>query len=173
MYYMFGILDSCSQKTKSEPEVKSFVFLIGRARYVFTYAVRDPSRGIICRNTVGSWNHAFQLNSLPIKTWIFQFSKILPQKSINSFAPGYTTKTFVAVNTRPKFVFKYPLTASSDTILSYIYLHSVAKLYAVLPFYDVKCLCSGGREWGREESHSHSHFNIWFLWSKGLVIWIW
>ena len=34
-------------------------------------------------------------------------------------------------------------------------LHSVAKLYAVLPFYDVKCLCSGGQEWGREESHSH------------------
>ena len=25
-------------------------------------------------------------------------------------------------------------------------LHSVAKVYAVLPFYDVKCLCSGGRE---------------------------
>ena len=34
MHYMFGILDSCSQKTKSEPEVKSFVFLLGRARYV-------------------------------------------------------------------------------------------------------------------------------------------
>ena len=26
------------------------------------------------------------------------------------------------------------------------FLHSVAKVYAVLPFYDVKCLCSGGRE---------------------------
>ena len=25
-------------------------------------------------------------------------------------------------------------------------LHCVAKVYAVLPFYDVKCLCSGGRE---------------------------
>ena len=25
-------------------------------------------------------------------------------------------------------------------------IHSVAKVYAVLPFYDVKCLCSGGRE---------------------------
>ena len=24
-------------------------------------------------------------------------------------------------------------------------LHSVAKVYAVLPFYNVKCLCSGGR----------------------------
>ena len=34
-------------------------------------------------------------------------------------------------------------------------VHSVAKVYAVLPFYDVKYLCSGGREWGREESHSH------------------
>ena len=25
-------------------------------------------------------------------------------------------------------------------------LHSVAKVYAVFPFYDVKCLCSGGQE---------------------------
>ena len=25
-------------------------------------------------------------------------------------------------------------------------VHSVEKVYAVLPFYDVKCLCSGGRE---------------------------
>ena len=25
-------------------------------------------------------------------------------------------------------------------------IHCVAKVYAVLPFYDVKCLCSGGRE---------------------------
>ena len=26
------------------------------------------------------------------------------------------------------------------------YIHSVAKVYAVFPFYDVKWLCSGGRE---------------------------
>ena len=39
MYYMFGILDSCSQKTKSESEVKSFVFLLGRARYVLMQCV--------------------------------------------------------------------------------------------------------------------------------------
>ena len=36
-----------------------------------------------------------------------------------------------------------------------IYVHSVSYVYAVLPFYDVKCLCSRGREWEREESHSH------------------
>ena len=36
-----------------------------------------------------------------------------------------------------------------------INIHCVAKVYSVLPFYDVKCLCSGGRKWGREESHSH------------------
>ena len=30
--------------------------------------------------------------------------------------------------------------------LVFIYLHSVAKVYAVFPFYDVKCLCSGGQE---------------------------
>ena len=36
-----------------------------------------------------------------------------------------------------------------------IQLHSVSYVYAVLPFYDVKCLFSGGQEWGREESHSH------------------
>ena len=34
-------------------------------------------------------------------------------------------------------------------------LHSVSYYYAVLPFYNVKCLCSRGRELGREESHSH------------------
>ena len=38
---------------------------------------------------------------------------------------------------------------------SFLHLHSVAKVYAVFPFFDVKCLCFGGREWGREESHSH------------------
>ena len=32
-------------------------------------------------------------------------------------------------------------TGTSDT-----YVHCVAKVYAVLPFYDVKYLCSGGRE---------------------------
>ena len=26
------------------------------------------------------------------------------------------------------------------------YIHCVAKVHEVLPFYDVKCLCSGGRE---------------------------
>ena len=41
------------------------------------------------------------------------------------------------------------------------------------PFYGVKCLCSRGWEWGREESHSHKHLNIWFLWYIDLVIWIW
>ena len=30
------------------------------------------------------------------------------------------------------------------------YIHSVAKVYAVFPFYYVKCLSSGGREWGRK-----------------------
>ena len=34
-------------------------------------------------------------------------------------------------------------------------IHSVSYYYAVLPFYDVKCLCSRGRELGREGSHSH------------------
>ena len=27
-----------------------------------------------------------------------------------------------------------------------IIVHCVANVYAVLPFYNVKCLCSGGRE---------------------------
>ena len=27
-----------------------------------------------------------------------------------------------------------------------LYIHCVAKVYAVLPFYDVTCLCSGRRE---------------------------
>ena len=33
------------------------------------------------------------------------------------------------------------------------YVHSVSYVYEVLPFYDIKCLCSGGQEWGREDSH--------------------
>ena len=32
------------------------------------------------------------------------------------------------------------------SIPMYVYVHSVSYVYAVLPFYDVKCLCSGGRE---------------------------
>ena len=40
-------------------------------------------------------------------------------------------------------------------VSSFTTLHCVANVYIVLPFYNVKCLCSGGREWGREESHSH------------------
>ena len=34
-------------------------------------------------------------------------------------------------------------------------IHSVAKVYAVFPFYDAKCLCSGGQECRRGGSHSH------------------
>ena len=36
--------------------------------------------------------------------------------------------------------------ASTSTADPTPYIHSVAKVYAVLPFYDVKCLCSGGQE---------------------------
>ena len=41
------------------------------------------------------------------------------------------------------------LVSSKQKLFRYlwkIYIHSVAKVYEVLPFYDVKCLCSGGRE---------------------------
>ena len=54
-----------------------------------------------------------------------------------------------------------------------INLQSVAYLYTVWPVYNVKCLCFRGWEWGREGGHSHSHFNIWLLWYKDIVIWIW
>ena len=40
--------------------------------------------------------------------------------------------------------------------LTFWALHSVANVYAVLPFYNVKCPFSGGQEWGREESHPPS-----------------
>ena len=36
------------------------------------------------------------------------------------------------------------------------------------PIYGVKCLCSRGPEWKRVGSHSHKHFNIWFLWYETL-----
>ena len=38
---------------------------------------------------------------------------------------------------------------------TYYMVHSVSYVYAVLPFYDVKCLCSRGRKREWEESHSH------------------
>ena len=63
---------------------------------------------------------------------------------------------------------KYWTKSLSMTIQLYSNIHSVSYVYAVLPFYDVKCLCSRGREGEREESHSHKHFNIWFLWRKAL-----
>ena len=40
-------------------------------------------------------------------------------------------------------------------ILWWTNIHSVSYYYAVLPFYDVKCLCFRGSELGREGSHSH------------------
>ena len=54
-----------------------------------------------------------------------------------------------------QYVFEFKKFVLNLHIYIGTYLHCVAKVYAVLPFYDVKCLCSGGREWGREESHSH------------------
>ena len=39
--------------------------------------------------------------------------------------------------------------------LVYRYVHCVAYFYTVWPVYEVKCLCSRGREWRREGSHSH------------------
>ena len=38
------------------------------------------------------------------------------------------------------------------------------------PVYEVKCLCSRGQEWGREDCHSHQLFSIWFLWHEVIVI---
>ena len=31
------------------------------------------------------------------------------------------------------------------------------------PIYEVKCLCSRGKEWGREGCHSHQLFNFWLM----------
>ena len=56
----------------------------------------------------------------------------------------------------PSYQFEGPLIFSFTKICSYLIgdlatdkyyiVHSVAKVYAVLPFYDVKCLCSRGWE---------------------------
>ena len=48
-----------------------------------------------------------------------------------------------------------------ETLMRYslwLLLHSIAKVYEVFPFHDVKCICSGGQEWGREESHCENIF---------------
>ena len=57
-------------------------------------------------------------------------------------------------STKQKILCHSPLITFSYWSHYFMLMHSVAKVYAVLPFYDVKCLCSGGREWGREGSHS-------------------
>ena len=56
--------------------------------------------------------------------------------------------TFLQIATK-----KFLTTSNFKTFLSELKqkstclkVHSVAKVYAVLPFYDVKCLCSGGQE---------------------------
>ena len=85
-------------------------------------------------------------------------------------SPMSTTQGFIDFSKLNNFLTK---ALSIDDRGTSSNIHCVAKVYAVLPFYDVKCLCSGGREWGRGERHSHKHFNIWFLWYKSLVIWIW
>ena len=47
----------------------------------------------------------------------------------------------------PPLILADQLTLSQPRGADYSHhIHSVAKVYAVLPFYDVKCLCSGGRE---------------------------
>ena len=52
----------------------------------------------------------------------------------------------VLTNREPDLKFTVLCAENSPHRSLRIVLHCVAKVYAVLPFYDVKCLCSGGRE---------------------------
>ena len=49
----------------------------------------------------------------------------------------------------------------SDTIQKKLFIHSVAKVYAVLPFYDAKCIYSG-RAGMREGGNSHWTYCLYF-----------
>ena len=44
------------------------------------------------------------------------------------------------------FKILWAITKEFVTVITPGYVHCVAKVYAVLPFYDIKCLCSGGQE---------------------------
>ena len=88
----------------------------------------------------------YLLQLMMLKIWIpvlYEFSKI--------------GRYFLSANFQFCLEFNHFVCRHSKSIWNYFcwYIHCVAKVYAVLPFYDVKCLCSGGWEWGREESHSH------------------
>ena len=48
----------------------------------------------------------------------------------------------------PHSTFKHLLKSTHNIV--YTYTACVANVYTVCPVYDVKCLCSGGWEWGRE-----------------------
>ena len=74
----------------------------GAVAYSSTYAVCDPSRGIICRNTVGSSNHAFQLRIIAKKHEFFNFQRFcIKNQSIHLRQVTLMQKQFYAVNTGP------------------------------------------------------------------------
>ena len=56
------------------------------------------------------------------------------------------TRFFLYRNTFLGFISHSTSTFMVFTFYTLLQIHSVAKVYAVLPFYDVKCLCSGGWE---------------------------
>ena len=51
----------------------------------------------------------------------------------------------------------------------YNVIHSCSFIIATSLFLHLKLQFSGGQEWGREGCHSHSLFNIWFLWYEDLL----
>ena len=67
--------------------------------------------------------------------------------SVGPFGEGVSASSLNDLGNTYVHIIKQQI-LGSIRLLAYMIeeVHSVAKVYAVLPFYDVKCLCSGGRE---------------------------
>ena len=88
------------------------------------------------------------------KKRITQLRKSLVNMALNSYCQIYY-KDFDCDNHQKtmqcnKWMVIIKPTKIMLTQTTFKHLHSVSYFYAVLPFYDVECLRSGGREWGRE-----------------------
>ena len=100
----------------------------------------------------------FKKYALSIEYW--ELVKYV-QTTISSANPYYSNQDFSPIANGIYFILsrsildRYQMRLQRDQVqtngmeyqfMTSYHVHSVAKVYADLPFYDVKCLCSGGRE---------------------------
>ena len=89
------------------------------------------------------------------------------------FCPTYKDCVSGAIFIRKSVISKWIWTLSNFSkkfFASLEHVHSCSFIIATSLFLQQKLQLSGGREWGREDCHSHQLFIIWFLWYVELVI---